>query len=88
MTSKADLALAFLAGSLIGWALTWCFSWARHLAELQNMPSTPAPKPPPTDLVESVQRGDVVLLAGTGLVANLCPTPVWLPAHTMELADV
>ncbi len=46
------------------------------------------PYPPPDDLVQSVKGGQLVLLAGTGLVANLCPKPVWLPAHTRELADV
>lgn len=38
--------------------------------------------------MQSVQNGEVVLLAGTGLVANLCPKPVWLSADTKELADV
>ena len=88
MSFIPELALAFLAGCLLGWALTCCFSWARQLTELHMAPSIPAPNTPPPDLVESVRCGGIVLLAGTGLVANLCPTPVWLPAHTMELADV
>ena len=81
--------IIFLAGCLVGWALTVGFRgfpqlrWTRQL-----MFPAPLANQPPAGLVESVRTGELVLLAGTGLVAKLCHTPVWLPSHTRELTDV
>ncbi len=86
--SLAGFALTFAAGLVAGWLLKTLLAWRQQ--QFQQCPGSalPVPFPPPEDLVQAVKDEQLVLLAGTGLVANLCPKPVWLPAHTRELADV
>ena len=82
------LASTFVIGCAVGWLLKTLLAWKQQ--QLLQCSASPVPQPcmPPEDLVQSVKNGEVVLLAGTGLVANLCPKPVWLSADTKELADV
>lgn len=86
--SVAGFALAFAAGLVAGWLLKTFLAWRQQQCQQRPGPVLPVPFPPPEVLVQAVKDEQLVLLAGTGLVANLCPKPVWLPAHTRELADV
>ena len=86
--SVAGFALTFAAGLVAGWLLKTFLACRQQRSQQGPGSALPVPFPPPENLVQVVRDEQLVLLAGTGLVANLCPKPVWLPAHTREFADV